>query len=52
MKITKYLFALFIVTNLLASCTADTSVEEGIAAENQEIMANGDEKDPVDDGEG
>ena len=34
--------------NLLASCTADTSVEEGIQAGNQEIMVTGDETVPSD----
>lgn len=52
MKITKYLFVLFIVMNLLASCTNDTSVEEGIEAEKQEMLSNGNQSTPIDTDEG
>lgn len=49
MKITKYVIALFIVSNLLASCTADNSVEEGIQAEQMEMLDANDETPPLDD---
>ncbi len=52
MKIKKYLLVLFIAMNLLASCTADTSVEEGIEAEKQEMLSNGDQDTPLDIDEG
>lgn len=52
MKITKYLFVLFLAMNLLASCTADTSVEEGIEAEKQEMLNTGNQQTPIDGNEG
>jgi len=49
MKLTTYLFAIFLVVNLFTSCTPNDSVEEGLEYESQSRLDSGGEEDtPLD----
>ena len=49
MKLTTYLFAIFLVVNLFTSCTPNDSVEEGLEYESQSYVDSGGEDDtPLD----
>ena len=48
MKLTTYLFAIFLVVNLFTSCTPNDSVEEGLEYESQSHLEYGEEDTPMD----
>ena len=49
MKLTMYVFAIFLMINLFSSCTPDDSVEVGLNNESQrEIEPGGEYETPID----
>lgn len=48
MKLTMYVFAIFLMINLFSSCTPDDSVEVGLNNESQSATEYGEEETPMD----
>ena len=48
MKLSTYLFAIFLVVNLFTSCTPNDSVEEGLQYESQSRLEFGEDDTPLD----